>query len=504
MHLLNIIRADSTSLWANWINTTVLKGRNLWNYLAPSDCSWIWKQVLKLRPIAKNHVSYLVGNGSHTSLWFDPWINGNLINPSQTLLANSGLSSKAKVVDIIFDSSWSLPPSFHHEMIELRSLIEAQSIHSLSNDRSEWNGLSLSNLKARHVWDCIRTKKSIPIWHKLHVPRFSFILWSGFLRKLPTNDITRHYSSGSTSSSPLCLWHDESFDHLFFECLYSYSILQETLELGDWSNVPMDWTGVSSFIFSFRDRKISKLILYLTFAATFYNIWECENSKDTFEQAYPPSIIAKDTINIIKSRLSSSSLFIKASHSSPYYCNWLLWFIFGVGSHCHEIGAFSGRFSMHMQYTAYAGSLSRWLLWVSLGYRAALQVSFVCSLLCLLLMPLVMLGHGLVWLLAGSSCCSLRSLVYVLLTWEFVLMRDAMLGEILSFIRHGLALNLGWSGFLMGLICTLWDWYCSLVLLHFCYCWWTDLYVMCYCFVRAAMLGEGLYKKGMVLVCAML
>lgn len=98
---------------------------------------------------------------------------------------------------------------------------------------------------------------------------------------------------------------------------------------------------------------------------------------------------------------------------------------------------------MHMQYTAYAGSLSRWLLWVSLGYRAALQVSFVCSLLCLLLMPLVMLGHGLVWLLAGSSCCSLRSLVYVLLTWEFVLMRDAMLGEILSFIRHGLALNLG-------------------------------------------------------------
>lgn len=76
---------------AIWIRKTVLKGTSFWQVPIPPDCSWIWKKVLKLRDIAKQHISYSVGNGADISLWFDLWILGfitfTLTIPSSFTLA---------------------------------------------------------------------------------------------------------------------------------------------------------------------------------------------------------------------------------------------------------------------------------------------------------------------------------------------------------------------------------------------------------------------------------
>lgn len=50
MHLINVIKFEPTSFWAKWVQAVVLKRRNLWQITIPTDCSWIWRQVLKLRP----------------------------------------------------------------------------------------------------------------------------------------------------------------------------------------------------------------------------------------------------------------------------------------------------------------------------------------------------------------------------------------------------------------------------------------------------------------------
>jgi hypothetical protein len=57
----------------NW-----LKGRSFWQVNIPQSWSWSWKKLLKLRDLAKNFISFKVGDGSQIFLWYDSfWWSGN-------------------------------------------------------------------------------------------------------------------------------------------------------------------------------------------------------------------------------------------------------------------------------------------------------------------------------------------------------------------------------------------------------------------------------------------
>ncbi|KAH8519686.1 hypothetical protein H0E87_001206, partial [Populus deltoides] len=64
----------SGSLCEAWCMTYYLKGRSLWSEEISSDCSWVWKKLMKLRYLAWDHMEHLVGNaeylvGFKTSSW---------------------------------------------------------------------------------------------------------------------------------------------------------------------------------------------------------------------------------------------------------------------------------------------------------------------------------------------------------------------------------------------------------------------------------------------------
>lgn len=71
-HLIQVI-SNSDTLWATWVRRLVIKNNHLWTLKVPTNCSWIWRKILKLRGVALQFVSYWIGNGSSISLWFDPW-----------------------------------------------------------------------------------------------------------------------------------------------------------------------------------------------------------------------------------------------------------------------------------------------------------------------------------------------------------------------------------------------------------------------------------------------
>lgn len=159
------------------------------------------------------------------------------------------------------------------------------------------------------------------MWHKLHVPRYSFTLWLGFLKKLPTNDRTKHYS-GRTWNCPLCNLLPETFNHLFFECAFSRHILHHAIDLGNWSSFLDSWDSIVDFLTDFQGSSLSRNIFCLTVSACFYKVWEARNNK-LHRNTIPPMIsLAKDVIHIIKSRLSTCQSFLKATNSQ-YYCSWL-------------------------------------------------------------------------------------------------------------------------------------------------------------------------------------
>lgn len=86
----------------------MIKDKHFWCLFIPSDCSWIWRKVLKLRSIAINFVQFSIGNGLKTSLWFDPWVQHKpfVSFVHDPLIINSGILPKARVADILNASGW--------------------------------------------------------------------------------------------------------------------------------------------------------------------------------------------------------------------------------------------------------------------------------------------------------------------------------------------------------------------------------------------------------------
>ena len=68
-HLCMVI-SKKNSLWVSWIHNTALKNRDFWTMLIPAECSWIWRQVLKLRPLAVLHLVYRLDNRNNI-FWGD-------------------------------------------------------------------------------------------------------------------------------------------------------------------------------------------------------------------------------------------------------------------------------------------------------------------------------------------------------------------------------------------------------------------------------------------------
>ena len=73
-HLWNLCHPMATSSWAIWARVNHLRGHSLWDISIPTSSSWTWRKVLQLRSIYRPLIKYLIGDGRHTSLWFDNWL----------------------------------------------------------------------------------------------------------------------------------------------------------------------------------------------------------------------------------------------------------------------------------------------------------------------------------------------------------------------------------------------------------------------------------------------
>lgn len=71
-HMLQVL-TKSNSLWALWVNGTFLRGKHFWTIKIPTECSWIWRKILRLRVVALQFISYSTADGNSISLWFKPW-----------------------------------------------------------------------------------------------------------------------------------------------------------------------------------------------------------------------------------------------------------------------------------------------------------------------------------------------------------------------------------------------------------------------------------------------
>lgn len=140
----------------------------------PTDCSWKLRQVLKLRPLACHYLSFHLGDGQQTVLWFDPWYNNECIATSKLdpIISQANLSPNTRVHELIRTGQWILPrpnPRHHHShsLLQWISSFTYPSFDLQKQDTITWDNTPLSKLKTGHIWDATRFKIPEISWHDL-------------------------------------------------------------------------------------------------------------------------------------------------------------------------------------------------------------------------------------------------------------------------------------------------------------------------------------------------
>ena len=190
-----------------------------------------WRKLLKLRPLAYDYLRYEINDGTSVSFWFDDWLGvGNLIYVTCDLGTRYlGVTRSATLVDVFDVYSWKIRSRGERWYPELYAKIAAASLPRPQSgaDRVLWKN-DTEDYKEIYSFattrNSMRTKKINVSWPHLvcldTVPRQSFMTWLVFHNRLSTVDRIKMW--GIDQGCMLCGETNETRDHLFFACQYTY------------------------------------------------------------------------------------------------------------------------------------------------------------------------------------------------------------------------------------------------------------------------------------------
>lgn len=115
------------------------------------------------------------------------------------------------------------------------------------------------------------------IWFPLGVPRFAFISWLAIRNRLSTGDRMRAW--GQVQGCLFCGEPNESRDHLFFACPYTYTLWLEVVGTLLGRPPDPDWEITLQQLATHRFDRLSYILLRLVFQATIYIIWRERNDR---------------------------------------------------------------------------------------------------------------------------------------------------------------------------------------------------------------------------------
>lgn len=168
---------------------------------ASSLGSWMWKKLLKLRPLAMQLTRNEINSGANSSFWYEQWSSlGQLID----LAGERGTMDLGIPKNTTVEMAIQMYRTRGHRVRILR--IIGQEISNLksrwlnqSDDISLWqreNGEFKAIFLTSHIWSLTRSKSPRVSWYKGvwfagATPKFSFLTWLAAHNRLATGD--RYY-----------------------------------------------------------------------------------------------------------------------------------------------------------------------------------------------------------------------------------------------------------------------------------------------------------------------
>ncbi|XP_013594585.1 PREDICTED: uncharacterized protein LOC106302669 [Brassica oleracea var. oleracea] len=183
-----------------------------------------------MRTLAYQFIKVDIGNGKKAFFWHDNWLRiGRLIDlTGATGTRYLGVTRNARVHDAVSSGQWSVRGQRSQNFKELHQMIQAEPVPSieLGEDTYLWkheHDFYEEKFSAVRTWDLIR-----------------------FQNRLSTGDRMRAW--GVQQGCILCGERDETRDHLFFACPYSYTVWDRLASRLVGRRINPDWLDMFQFI----------------------------------------------------------------------------------------------------------------------------------------------------------------------------------------------------------------------------------------------------------------
>lgn len=204
--------------------------KSLWAPL-PNRSSSFWINLSKVAKTTQNCFQLRVHSNCHLSLLWDPWCFGTAIRSFwNDTMDNCLLDSlnNMMVSDIICNGNWLVPanwPSLLQNKTKSVPLWNCITGSLWNNVEKVSNKLFLKEFfKTYHIvnWHNL-------IWHKRSAIKFSSYGWLAVKKGLKTADLLLKRGIMVNSNCVLCQDGLESHSHLFFECDFSFRIINSLI-----------------------------------------------------------------------------------------------------------------------------------------------------------------------------------------------------------------------------------------------------------------------------------
>ena len=140
----------------------------------------------------------------------------------------------------------------------------------------------LPTFSASRTWDQVRVKRDKVSWSKVvwlpqGVPRYAFILWLAIKNRLSTGDRMRQW--GMVQGCVFCGERDETRDHLYFACPYSYTVWEVLARRLVGNGINPDWQWTIARLQRMNDKRLDTILARMLIQSTVYHVWRERNAR---------------------------------------------------------------------------------------------------------------------------------------------------------------------------------------------------------------------------------
>ncbi|KAJ6737816.1 hypothetical protein OIU85_019837 [Salix viminalis] len=152
-------------------------------------------------------------------------------------------------------------------------------------DEVLWSATPSGKFTIASAWDMLRERRPVTnihsiLWHPLHIPRHSFILWLAAQCRLRTMD-KMDYLHLEDTRCKLCNHEEESHEHLFFQCRFSSQVWRRITGHAKIFWPPLAWGSLIDWTANkyHNNKLVHQMIGPLLLAAAVYHLWQERNRR---------------------------------------------------------------------------------------------------------------------------------------------------------------------------------------------------------------------------------